>query len=105
MNINNPQITYIIKTKYPIECNVLQKEDYDLSRLFTDDFDNYIVIEEAKRDELITVTFFNSSLSNNEVFEKKNGGTFFIIKNINDLKKLIEMNLVFYSDSYSEKSK
>lgn len=104
MNINESQITDIIKKKYPIECNILQREGYNLARLFTDDFNNYIVIENDDDDDTITVTFLSIELcSIDEVFERKNEGSFFIVEDINDLKKLIDMNLVFYQDYNLEK--
>ncbi|WP_299183700.1 hypothetical protein [uncultured Aquimarina sp.] len=109
MKINDSQITEIIKRKYAFECNVSQKKGYGPARLFTDDFDNYIVIEQNDYDDgddTIAVTFLSIELCTiKEVFNRKNEGSFFIVEDINDLKKLIDMNLVFYQDYNLEKSK
>lgn len=97
MELKDPQISDILKHKYPIEYKIIKKEGYDLSRCFTDDFNNYIIMEKDN-ENIITVTFLYSELSRQETFEKRNEGTFFIIENVNDFKQLIKMNLVFLSN-------
>ncbi|GAB1858379.1 hypothetical protein MHTCC0001_32160 [Flavobacteriaceae bacterium MHTCC 0001] len=97
MKLDNPELIYIVTSKYPFECDILQKKGCSAARVFTDDDDNFIILQEDNdEDETLTVTFLKDYASGQKVYENRNKGTFFIVENLIDLKKLIDMNLVYY---------
>lgn len=96
MEIRNPQINELVKNKYPLDISYLiERSDKHRYRFFTDDLGNYVVLEEEE--DVLSVIFFHGSLSHNNAFEERNGGVFFVTKNMPEFKQLLNMNLVFYS--------